>query len=1106
MANQIIIDIGAVANDGTGDPLRTAFDYVNDNFSNIWATGVANSNIAFSGNRILTVNTNGNLVLAPNGTGKVQSNVDIIPNATNTLNLGSLTRKWNTVYTQNLTVDGNVTVGDLTVDGNLTVTGNTIQIGNIVTDTKTIQLANTAVTANAANGSGVTVGAADNIATILYSSTGNVWTTNIGISAVGNITAPYFFGNGSQLTGIEKSRIANGASQVTIPQANGAVFVDQGTQGVVRFAFQDTGNVFTNIGEIASQQASLLLISDLNSSESTLKLNSDTGTLPGANLSTRTGTIEISTNTLYGSKTWEFGGLGDLTAPGNIMPEGNNTQSLGNATNRWANLWLSGNTIQLGNLSLSASANGLTSTSGFNLANSTAANIEATGNITANNFVATEWIYGNIGVETHQIQFTDTLSGNGINLLNNGGFLVYESNLGSAGGFVPSADDSESIGQSDRRWATVYANAFIGNTQGLVGNITNLDSLNFSVENISALVGNNGVNIGAGGYNNLVVLPTEVLIQNVPLTVAGNILSTVAGGLNITANTVANGVAQIWNFGTDGDLTVPGNIVAGNARISLQEPSFDSVYITPVTDDTTSITLDPSGIVLNCAVGMTVSANTAGNVIAWSFNDEGAFGLPYGGTLDNDSTGDVELRSTNNMSFEANAVVNIYTDTNGTTYQWQFDTTGNLNLPNGGSIIVDGGDGVVGPDGDNMVISWDNEELILRSVGGDVDVEADRDFNIRVNYDVGATDYLTKWVFGQNNEIVNITGNSAIITEAGNLNLQGGRNTLSSGNVQITAVNNGVAVNTWTFDNTGNLNLPAGGHLVGTTANNSGFIAWAGNSSGDGNGYTTIRLVPDDTREGSDQYLIIDPTAPGHIHIRAGGTQDNSSADLFLGGENSYFKVASGANAEVQVTSNNNTWVFNTDGNLQVPGNINGDNNAPLVIDGASSGEGYISLPSASFGGEQIAIVNKFSLGNGIRLETNGGNLFFDNNGDLTVPGNISGNTAGYAIGYRDIPQVSFTGNATIATTDAGKHFYSTQSTNYTLTIANNASQSFQVGAAITIVNQGTGTITIAQGSGVTLYLAGNATSGNRSVSTFGMATVMKVATDTWFINGTGVS
>jgi hypothetical protein len=115
-------------------------------------------------------------------------------------------------------------------------------------------------------------------------------------------------------------------------------------------------------------------------------------------------------------------------------------------------------------------------------------------------------------------------------------------------------------------------------------------------------------------------------------------------------------------------------------------------------------------------------------------------------------------------------------------------------------------------------------------------------------------------------------------------------------------------------------------------------------------------------------------------------------------------------------------------------------------------------------------------------------------------------NGSATAVGYRDIPQVSFTANTTIATTDAGRHYYSTLSTGNVLTIANNASQGFQVGAAISIINQGTGNITVAQGSGVTLYLAGNATSGNRTVATFGMATLIKVATDTWFINGTGVS
>ena len=51
---------------------------------------------------------------------------------------------------------------------------------------------------------------------------------------------------------------------------------------------------------------------------------------------------------------------------------------------------------------------------------------------------------------------------------------------------------------------------------------------------------------------------------------------------------------------------------------------------------------------------------------------------------------------------------------------------------------------------------------------------------------------------------------------------------------------------------------------------------------------------------------------------------------------------------------------------------------------------------------------------------TAGGNV---TSGNVSVTGNVTGNTAGFAIGYRDIPQVSLSANATIATADAGKHF-----------------------------------------------------------------------------------
>jgi hypothetical protein len=121
------------------------------------------------------------------------------------------------------------------------------------------------------------------------------------------------------------------------------------------------------------------------------------------------------------------------------------------------------------------------------------------------------------------------------------------------------------------------------------------------------------------------------------------------------------------------------------------------------------------------------------------------------------------------------------------------------------------------------------------------------------------------------------------------------------------------------------------------------------------------------------------------------------------------------------------------------------------------------------------------------------------------VAGNVSQTTNTLTLGYLHIPQVTFSANATLALSDAGKHYYSTSASNLALTIPNNASSSFAVGSAINLVNQGTGNITLTQGSGVTMYLAGNSTAANRTLTSYGLATIQKVATDTWFVVGVGL-
>ena len=72
MAKQTV-NLGSSANDGTGDPLRTAFDKINDNFDELYlySTATTGNNITITGNTIASDDTNGNITLDPNGTGRV---------------------------------------------------------------------------------------------------------------------------------------------------------------------------------------------------------------------------------------------------------------------------------------------------------------------------------------------------------------------------------------------------------------------------------------------------------------------------------------------------------------------------------------------------------------------------------------------------------------------------------------------------------------------------------------------------------------------------------------------------------------------------------------------------------------------------------------------------------------------------------------------------------------------------------------------------------------------------------------------------------------------------------------------------------------------------
>lgn len=171
------------------------------------------------------------------------------------------------------------------------------------------------------------------------------------------------------------------------------------------------------------------------------------------------------------------------------------------------------------------------------------------------------------------------------------------------------------------------------------------------------------------------------------------------------------------------------------------------------------------------------------------------------------------------------------------------------------------------------------------------------------------------------------------------------------------------------------INAISGGGVTGniSIAATNSAINFVANSSGDGNGYSTIELRPD-SNASSDQYLIIDPTAPGHIHIRAGGTQDSSGAELFLGGENSYVKVGAGLNPPVTIKANTYSWDFDVNGDLAAPGKIylnNGNENVLTFDQFGIRANTQMSLSAENFatGNNSTILFDKNGSGIVFRLE-----------------------------------------------------------------------------------------------------------------------------------------
>ena len=556
----------------------------------------------------------------------------------------------------------------------------------------------------------------------------------------------------------------------------------------------------------------------------------------------------------------------------------------------------------------------------------------------------------------------------------------------------------------------------------------------------------------------------------------------------------ANVVANLAALGTN-PVSTTGNITGGNITLSTLVTANSVVSrLLTITSSVSNVLLDATSsqnILVNGSTSQYVFLPNAQTLITgatYAFNDNSSqpVYICYNdgtllGTLAAGGLIEVQLltNSTSNGTWDRHSGIPSYVGWGSTGL-----TMGNGNIT-GATIIsasanVTGGNVLTG----GLISATGNITGGNVLGGANVNATTHTGTTVSVSANITGGNVLTAGLISATSNITggNVLFGSGITSGTGNIT---GGNVLTGGLISATGnitggnILGGANVNATTHTGTTvsvSANITGGnvltGGLISATANITGgnILFGAGIISGTGN------ITGGNVLTGG---LI---SATGNI---TGGN--------VLGGANVNATTHTGTT--VSVSANVTGGNVLTGGLISATGNITGGN----VLGGAN-------VNATTHTGTTVSVSANITGGNVLTggLISATGNI---TGGNLTIAGNTATiTTANYSIGYLNIPQISFSANATAALVDSGKHYYSTTSGNLALTIPTNATVAFPTGTALSLVVQASGNVLVNAAVGVTLYMGGNSTAGNRVVSGYGMATIMKVATDTWFINGTGVA
>jgi len=664
---------------------------------------------------------------------------------------------------------------------------------------------------------------------------------------------------------------------------------------------------------------------------------------------------------------------------------------------------------------------------------------------------------------------------------------------------------------------TIDGNLTLSNGNAQVnGNLTAgnlLAPLANGTSNVSIATADGNVTVTSAGNTVLTVTPTGANVSGTA-NITGN--TAIGGNLTVaqTATVSGNIVGQselliTGNANITSDIKIDGNaLIAGNIVVQ-GNTTYINVENLNIEDPMISLGGGPNGAPLTTNDGKdrglelkyyTLEPVTA--FIGWD-NGNSEFALAANATITNEIVVYNQLGNVRALNFIGDL-------SRGTSNVSIPSSSGNVNITVGGTPNV----------------------MVVTPTGANVSGTA----NITGNVDIGGTLTILGNVVAPNITANLANGNSSISIPAANGNI----NISAAGGVTEIVVTSTGANITGTANITGNVDIGSNlavvanitaANLGGPLANGTSNVIIAaanGNVTVTSAGNTVLTITPTGANITGTANITGNTAIGGNLEVVANITAANLGGPLANGTSN--VSIAA-ANGNVTVTSAGNTVLTvsgtgaNVSGTANVTGNVAIGSNLSVaqtaIVTGNITGGNLIAVDGIL--NTETPTANVFTSTNTTTLNIGLGAVVVNVaatgsttnvRGNLNVVGFVVGNTAYYgngaagnfAIGYRDIPQLIGNANVTLGLTDAGKHIYANSAPAFTITIPTHANVALPIGTAVSIVQAGANGVTISPQSGVTLRFAGNpAATGNRTISTSGVAALIKVENNVWYISGSGV-